>query len=74
MRHSSLLLPLGLLAFEHGVLATRMRMSGRTELPDLQRRTAMSGQASVGDSNNVQYTINVTLGGQPLQIMIDTGR
>jgi hypothetical protein len=26
------------------------------------------------NNGNVQYTVNVTLGGQPIQVLIDTGR
>lgn len=57
--------------------ALRLDMHGRQ--PDLRadsplvRRGNIFGQSALNDSSDIQYTTNITLGGQQFSVLIDTG-
>ncbi|KAL6310369.1 acid protease [Sparassis latifolia] len=74
---SSLLLYLSLLLDDLAVRAVRIPISGkqvhRGWWEALTRRTSLSQGANVVDSSDVKYFANLTLGGSPFQVLIDTG-
>ncbi|KAI0344416.1 acid protease [Trametopsis cervina] len=39
----------------------------------LQRRASIAGTTNVDDSSNIEYTTNITLGGNSFEVIIDTG-
>ncbi|KAJ7069540.1 aspartic peptidase domain-containing protein [Mycena amicta] len=56
--------------------ATRLSIQGRripTERRGLVPRGSLSGSSPVDDSADLQYTTNITLGGVPFEVLIDTG-
>ncbi|EIW81184.1 acid protease [Coniophora puteana RWD-64-598 SS2] len=70
-------LTLGLTALLNAVAAVHVPMSGRqverSSPTSLRKRTSVSGSTEVDSYYNMAYSIDVTLGGVPLSLMIDTG-
>ncbi|KAJ7745563.1 aspartic peptidase domain-containing protein [Mycena maculata] len=74
-----MLLPASLLSFillSDFACALRLDFEGR-RIPanrrGLARRSSPLGSTSLADSADTQYTTNITVGGQPFQVLIDTG-
>lgn len=80
---SSLLLYLYLLLDDLAVSAVRIPVVGK-QVPrttrewvppqDLSRRVSISAGSDLKNIQDVRYYTNVSLGGQPFQVLIDTGR
>lgn len=82
------LIPLSLLLFILNVHAAKFPFVGRsvkrtvtTDHPLLRGRANISGQAGgsnasvpVANTHNAEYIANLTLGGQSIPVMLDTGR
>ncbi|KAJ7078651.1 aspartic peptidase domain-containing protein [Mycena epipterygia] len=74
-----MLLPASLLTFillGDFACALRLDFEGRripAESRGLQRRGSLAGTSPLGDSADLQYTTNVTVGGGSFQVLIDTG-
>ncbi|OAX44350.1 acid protease [Rhizopogon vinicolor AM-OR11-026] len=74
MRFCPLLFPLGFLVTLDLVNGVHLELRGKTGIPDLQRRTSLSGlQISLEDDQNIQYMSNITLNGQTFDVVVDTG-
>jgi hypothetical protein len=67
MLFSSFLLPWPLLCAS----ALHVEMRGELGLSPAAKRDHMSG---LENGRNLNYMVNITLGGQPIQVVIDTGR
>jgi len=74
-----MLLPASLLSFillGDFACAIRLEFEGRHIPADrrgLGRRSSLTGSSPLGDSADLQYTTNITLGGESFQVLIDTG-
>ena len=74
MKHLSIPLLLSFLALPTELVgALRLDVQGRRGR-NLQRRGGFTGSSALSDSNNIQYYVNLTLGGQAFSVEIDTGR
>lgn len=75
MKSASVALALSLLALPAELVsAVRLDLHPVTRRsPSLDRRGAIVGSASVDDSSNIQYAVNITLGGSDFSVIIDTG-
>lgn len=74
MKHLSIPLLLSFLALPTELVgAIRLDVQGRRGR-NLQRRGDITGSSALSDSNDIQYYVNLTLGGQSFQVEIDTGR
>lgn len=74
MKHLSIPLLISFLALPTELVgAIRLDVQGRRGR-HLQRRGGFTGSSELSDSNNIQYYVNLTLGGQSFQVEIDTGR
>ena len=60
-----------LAAAGHHVSAFHVAMRGEFVSPHLAKRDPISGLINNG---NLAYMVNLTLGGQPVQVQVDTGR
>lgn len=75
-----MLLPASLLTFillGDFACALRLNFEGRrttAESRGLQRRGSLAGTSPLGDSADLQYTTNITVGGVSFEVLIDTGR
>jgi hypothetical protein len=56
------------------VAAVHFPIVGKRQNRHLERRSTVSGSAALTDSNDVQYSANITLGGLQFSVLIDTGR
>ncbi|KZT67267.1 acid protease [Daedalea quercina L-15889] len=73
MRHFSIPLLLSFLALPTELVgAIRFDVQGRRSR-HLQRRASVTGTSGLTDSSDIQYYVNITLGGQDFQVEIDTG-
>ena len=55
--------------------AVRLGIQGKHDLASrLQSRATLTGTTALNDSSNIQYATNITLGGTPFEVIIDTGR
>jgi hypothetical protein len=53
--------------------AGHLSVVGRRQPPNVARR-GIEGSAALTNTNDVQYTANITLGGVSFPVLIDTGR
>lgn len=86
--HPHSLIPLSLLFLVYNVHAAKFPFVGRsvkrtvtTGHPLLRGRADISGQAGgsnasvpIANTHNAEYIANLTLGGQSIAVMLDTGR
>ena len=55
--------------------AVRLGIQGKSTLASrLQSRATLTGETTLNDTYNIQYTTNITLGGSQFLVIIDTGR
>ncbi len=57
--------------------AVRLGLQGKHIHPirgGLNRRTSLTGTTSLNDTQDINYTTNITLGGNQFAVIIDTGR
>ncbi|TFY58045.1 hypothetical protein EVJ58_g6658 [Rhodofomes roseus] len=74
MKHLSIPLLVSFLALPTELVgAIRLDVHGRRARHPLQRRGSVTGSSGLTDSNNIQYYVNLTLGGQDFEVEIDTG-
>ncbi|KAI0915843.1 hypothetical protein AcV7_007199 [Taiwanofungus camphoratus] len=53
--------------------AIRLDLQGRYAPPDLHKRASIVGTSQLQDYSNIQYYVNLTLGGAEFKVQIDTG-
>ncbi|KAJ7143496.1 aspartic peptidase domain-containing protein [Mycena crocata] len=74
-----MLLPASLLTFVllgDFACALRVKFEGRripVERRGLQRRGSLAGSSPLENSADLQYSMNITMGGAPFEVLIDTG-
>ncbi|KAJ7145260.1 aspartic peptidase domain-containing protein [Mycena filopes] len=69
-------LPVSLLTFVHFSCALRLSFEARRVPParrGLHRRGSLSGSSPLDNSADLEYTTNITVGGVPFEVLIDTG-
>jgi hypothetical protein len=71
--HTPSLVPLSLLFHVYSVFAVKFAFQARHTVNRLQRRANISGQP-IANTHNAEYISNITLGGKPISVMLDTGR
>ena len=57
--------------------AARMQLRGELNSPNKLRRRSTSslrGQSTLTDLTDVAYFVNITLGGEEFEVVLDTGR
>ena len=55
--------------------ALRVGLQGKHARPQLlTRRASLAGTTVLNDTSNIQYSTNITLGGNQFSVLIDTGR
>jgi hypothetical protein len=78
MKRSLLASIFGLAIVGDAVGAVHLNLKGKRrsalDAGALRRRGNINGQASLDNSADISYTVNLTLGGAPFTTMIDTGR
>lgn len=62
------------LAFQDLAVAVQLGIQGTLSKRFLSSRASISGQSTLTDSLNLEYSTNITLGGQIFECLIDTGR
>lgn len=73
--HTTSLIPLSFLFHVYFVFAVKFPFEARSvkRTGRLQGRATISGQA-IANTHNSEYISNITLGGQTIAVMLDTGR
>ena len=55
--------------------AVRLGLRGKhVRQSHLQRRASLDGTTVLNNTANIQYATNITMGGSPFTVIIDTGR
>jgi len=78
--HATPLITLSLLFHVHSIFAARLPFEARSvkRVIRLQDRASISGggngSVSITNTHNAEYIANITLGGQSIPVMLDTGR
>jgi hypothetical protein len=73
--HSHIAIPFALLlTLFHPTFAVRLPFHVRTTLRPRADITTGNSTIPVANTRNAQYISNITLGGQPVPVLLDTGR
>ena len=73
--HTTSLIPLSLLLHVYSAFAIKFSFEARSvkRAGRLQGRATVSSQP-IANTHNAEYISNITLGGQTIAVMLDTGR